>query len=103
MKRLMVLAVLGALSAASASAQQPPPDDTPITTTFGDINRIVNARVADALAQDAMKRLNEQIAAHAPPAPSPAPGNAPPPRGALPAPPAPYTPRPTPSATPAAP
>ncbi len=78
MKRVAVLALAMTLSAPSLAQQLS--DSTPITLTWGEINKIVNARVADALAQDAMNHLNMQVMPKPPPAASePAhPGSLPP-------------------------
>jgi hypothetical protein len=61
MKRAVVVFVSAGLLMASAEAQQPPPDDTQITLTYGELNALVQARVADALAGAAMRHLNEQL------------------------------------------
>lgn len=66
MNRLMIAVVFYLAFAASALAQQGPAEDTPVTLTFGELNAIVQARVAEANAAAAMRHLNEQIAKHAP-------------------------------------
>lgn len=62
---LRIVAAVSILISAPAFAQQPP-DEMPVTLTYGELNAIVQARVADALAGGAMRHLNEQLTARKP-------------------------------------
>lgn len=83
MKSLRIAAIFLALGTPALAQQPAIPDDTPITLTYGELNALVQARVADALAGNAMRHLNSQLAPPKPPAaaPTPAPAPAPPPPG----------------------
>lgn len=75
------LAIALFLGTPALAQQAVPPDETPVTLTYGELNALVQARVADALAGNAMRHLNAQLAP-----PKPAPIAAPPPAPAPPPP-----------------
>lgn len=82
-KSLQIAAIFLALGAPALAQQAQPviPDDKLITLTYGHLNALVQARVAEALAGPAMLSLNAQLAP-----PKPAPIAAPPPAPAPPPP-----------------
>lgn len=73
------LAIALFLGTPALAQQAAPPDETPVTLTYGELNALVQARVADALAGNAMRHLNAQLAPPKPPAAAPTPAPAPPP------------------------
>lgn len=87
MKLLLSIAAVSLILGTPTLAQQPPPDETPITLTYGELNALVQARVADALAAAAMRHLSEQVSKHS--AAKSAPAVAPPPSQTVPPAPAP--------------
>lgn len=74
------LAIALFLGTPALAQQAAPPDETPVTLTYGELNALVQARVADALAGNAMRHLNAQLAPSKPaPIAAPPPAPAPPP------------------------